>query len=144
MARATKKQLIEREEDIHTAIRLGQEPAEFSKILAKKHDCSPHTIMRQYRELVNQLAESQKEVREELRVELELQAKHIQSLALQNGNLKNALDAINQRAKLSGLYLPEKEETPKAPPKPVFNFVKQDNSVPLSVVPEDDDERTGS
>lgn len=144
MARATKRQLIEREEDIQTAIRLGQEPTDFAKVLATKHKCSPGSIMRQYREIINYLAETQKDEREGLRAELEMQAKHIQSKALEQDNLKHALDAINQRAKLAGLYNPAKEEAAKEPPKPVFNFVPRDNSVPLAVVPKDDDESTGS
>lgn len=144
MARATKRQLIEREEDIQEAIKQGRDLNKFAAELATKHKCTPASIKRQYRDIINQLAETQKDEREGLRAELELQARHIQSIALEKGSLKNALDAINQRAKLGGLYQPDKAEEEKAPEKPVFNFTKRDNSVPLSVVPKDKDDNTGT
>jgi hypothetical protein len=144
MARATKRQLLEREKDIHTAIKKGQDPSSFAAALAKKHKCSENSILRLYREIIRDMRQAQAERRSELQVELERQAKYVQDLALEQNLLKSALDAINLRAKIGGVYKDEAKEEAKEPPKPVFNFMKSDNSVPLSVVPKDEDDDTGS
>lgn len=140
MAKATKKQMIERDDDIQDALRLGQDFRTFGPILAKKHNCSKGSIQRQYLNLVSELAGKQKESREELRVELMLKVQHLYDVALKAGNIKNALDALNSQAKMGGLFQPDKaEEKDKAAP-PSFNFIERDNSVPLTVVPKDDDD----
>lgn len=141
MAKATKRQMIEREEDIQDALRLGKDFRAFGPELAKKHKCSKSSIQRQYLNLVSEMASKQKDSREELRVELMLKTQHLYDLALENGNIKNALDALNSQAKMGGLFQPEKAEKVEKIAPPSFHFVERDNSIPLAVVPKDDDDR---
>ena len=144
MAKATKKQMIDREEDIHEALRLGQDFRTFGPILAKKHNCSKLSIQRQYLNLVSELAGKQEESREELRVELLMRVRHLYDLALADGNIKSALDSLNSEAKIGGLFKPDKVEKEEKIAPPSFNFVERDNSIPLTVVPEDSEDDTGT
>lgn len=140
MAKATKRQMIEREEDIQEQLRQGLELSQFSEALARKHKCSKSSIERQYYAIINEMAEVQKEQREQLRVQMLLRTNHLYQRALESGNIKNAIDAVNLQSKIGGLYQPEKQEKEerKAPPQFLFQERK------LSVVPKDDDDTAGN
>lgn len=144
MSRATKRQMTEREDDILEALRLGQDFRTFGSVLAKKHNCSKSSVHRQYLNLVSEMASQQKETREELRVELMIKTQFLYDKALEAGNIKNALDAVNSHAKMAGLFQPDKEEKEEKVAPPSFHFVEKDNSIPLAVVPEDKDDDTGT
>jgi len=138
MSKATKRQMLEREEDIQAAIAEGKTPKEFSEDLARKHKCSAHSIERQYRAIINEMIEIQKEARGELKVKLMARNDLLYKKALEAGNVKNAMDSINLQAKLGGLYEPKKEKKEETK-QPVFNFVEKGDAN-LTVVREDDDD----
>jgi hypothetical protein len=138
MAKATKRQMIEREEDIQAQLRMGREISQFAEELARKHKCSKGSIERQYYNLMKDLAEVQKEKREELRVQMLMRTNHLYQRALEDGNIKNAIDAVNLQSKIGGLYQPEKADKEEKPQAPKFVFKERN----LSVVPkEKEDER---
>ena len=107
-----------------------------SEELAKKHKCSKSSIERQYYKIMKDLAELQKEQREELRVQMIMRTNHLYQRALETGNIKNAIDAVNLQSKIGGLYQPEKAEKEEKPQAPKFVFQERK----LSVVPKDDDD----
>ena len=137
MAKATKRQMMEREEDIQARIEVGETPKDFSADFARKHKCSEHSIERQYREIINAMVEIQKGDRAELKVKLMMRNDYLFKQALKEGNNKHAMESINLQAKIGGLY-EAKKETAEEQKQPVFNFVQSDNSN-LQVVPDDDD-----
>jgi len=136
--------MIEREEDIQEHLRLGQDIGQFSQSLATKYNCSKHSIERQCRGILKDMANMQKENREELRVKLMLRNDHLYNRALADGKIKVAIDAVNLQAKIGGLYQPDKEEAEEKPQAPSFSFSERNNAIPLAVVPEDDDGNTGT
>lgn len=138
MSKATKREMMEREADIQTAIESGLKPSEFAETLARKHKCSAHSISRQYRDIINAMIEIQQDDRAELKVKLMLRNEHLYREALKKDNIRGAMDSINLQAKLGGLYDPTKvkEEEKK---QPIFNFVESGEAT-LAVVPKDDDD----
>ena len=137
MSKATKRQMLEREEDIQVAIEQGKAPRDFTEELARKHDCSPNSIERQYRAIINALIEIQKEDRAELKVKLMMRNDNLFKKALDGNNIKSAMESINLQAKLGGIY-EAKKEAKEEKKQPVFNFVENGDKT-LQVVPEDDD-----
>ena len=148
MSKATKREMLEREDDIQAKLKLGQDIGDFAQDLAEKHNCSKHSIERQYRVIINAMIELQKEDRAELKVKLMLRNdaiyKRVTEAKNSPFNPKLAMDSINLQAKIGGLYTPEKGEAAAEPIQPVFNFTHRDNSIPLAVVPEDDDDKAGN
>lgn len=140
MGKATKKQMLDREEDIQAELRLGKDIHQFAEDLARKHKCSKGSIERQYQSMINSMAESQQEKREELRIKMQLRTDYLYNAALSAGNIKNAIDAVNLQAKIGGLYQPEKEKEKEKIQPPTFQFRQRDEAVPLQVVPKDDDD----
>ena len=138
---ATKREMMERADDIKEALLRGEPASSFIPIIANKFNCSKSTIERQYRSIITLLANEQKEQLHQLRSELIMRSESLYRLAVERGNIRNAIDAINIQAKIAGLYLPEKEEKEAKEVAPIFQFKKVDNSN-LSVVPDDDDEQT--
>ncbi len=141
MAKATKRQMIEREEDIRAALAKGERTNQFAPQLAKKHRCSEGSIIHQYRVLMKELAEINKESREEFRAEMKMRAQHVFAQALKEKMYKTALDAINVESKISGLYQPEKPQEKEKEAPPSFQFKERGEAIPLAVVPEDDDDK---
>jgi len=144
MAKATKRQMLEREEDIQESLREGKSIGTFGPELATKHRCSAGSIERQYRAIINYMKARQEEARDELKVQLMLRNDRLYEMALHSGNVKHAMDVNNLQAKIGGLYQPDKLAEGDKEKPPSFMFEERDNSVPLTVVPEDDDDRDAS
>jgi len=113
MSKATKRQMVEREDDIQIKLAKGLDIKDFSAELATKHRCAELSITKQYRTIIKAMVAIQKENRGELKVTLMMRNDHLYRTALAKGNIKYAMDAINLQAKIGGLYEAEKIEEKK-------------------------------
>ena len=143
MSKATKRQMLEREEAIRDNLAEGRDIRDFVSELAKKHACSELSIKRQYYQILNELVEVSKGARDELRVKLMARNDYLYKQALQQGNLKQAADINNLQAKIGGLYQPDQKKADEKPAAPVFNIVSNEdkNVVPMVSDPEHDPDK---
>jgi hypothetical protein len=138
MSKATKRQMIEREEDIRDNLSAGRELRSFAPDLAKKHRCSELSIKRQYYQILNEMVEQNKGRRDELRVKLMERNDYLYQRALRDNNIKQAADINNLQAKIGGLYQPDTKQEAEKPRQPVFNIVANDSKVVPMVSDEED------
>lgn len=116
MAKATRAEMLKREQDIRDHLSRGIPVPEMCRILAQVHRVSESAIRKQYNNVMDNLIEENKGQREDFRQQLMLRLDHTYKLALSENHVKTAIDATKEMAKLAGLYEPEKEtkkETPK-------------------------------
>lgn len=131
MARLTKRQMYERERSIHAMIRRGASVNTIEEKLSKKYECAKSTIRAQYNKVMTDLIEANKEALPELKANLMERANFIFEKALENDNLKTALETINLQAKIGGVY----NKSDKAEDKtPEFITIgkKTENITPIS------------
>lgn len=139
MARSTKRDMVQRAEAIYAALETGEKLSAMIVRIAKEHKCSENSIRKQYRVIMEDIKSRSEETREDLRVHLLKKLENYELRAVRNGDLKTAILAVNSQAKISGQFLPPKDNTEKVEEKaPVFTFEEKDNSVPLVAVPDDD------
>lgn len=115
MAKATKIDMLRREQDIRDHLSRGIPVPEMCRILSQKHKVSEYAIRKQYENVMKSLQEDNKANREDLRQQLMLRLDHTYKLALTDNHVKTAIDATKEMAKLAGLYEPEKETKKESP-----------------------------
>jgi hypothetical protein len=133
MAKATKEQILRREQLIHRLMSEGKPRTAIFSEVAKLENISEASVKRIYYQIVGELQKLVKEERHELRANLMARQEAIFQQAFNKGNLKTALEATSQQAKLAGLYEAQ-TEAPKRPEAIIFR--EQDFSKPLTVVPD--------
>lgn len=115
MAKATKADMLKREQDIRDHLSRGIPVPEMCRILSQIYRVSESAIRKQYGNVMQSLIEENKGKREDLRQQLMLRLDHTYKLALNDNHVKTAIDATKEMAKLSGLYEPEKEQKTEPP-----------------------------
>ena len=131
ISRATKHDLRNREIAICDCLSQGVQINDMCRDLSKQFGVSELTIRRQYLDVMAGLTEQDETKRAELRSQLLLQTEHLQRRATEAGNVKNALDAINTRAKIGGLFDPKQIEAPK---RPKIVVIEEKSQAGLSLV----------
>lgn len=102
------------------------------RTIATEFGVSERSIRKQYEQIVTDMQALVKEQRHELRAQLMARQEGIFQKAIEKGNLKTALEATRDQAKLAGLFDTEIEPA-KRPDAIVFK--EKDFSTPLAVVP---------
>ena len=106
--------------------------AEICAVLAPQYKISKKSIERQYYMICNEsVLGLSEEKKNEFRAEAVARTDYLYKRAVAEGNLKQANDACNLKAKLTGLY--EKSEGGESSPT-VINIEQKDFSKPLEVV----------
>lgn len=132
MAKASKAEMLQREQDIRDHLSRAIPVADMCRNLAQKWKVSESAIRKQYENVVNDMRIKDSAKREDLRSTLLLRYEHLYREALADGRHKVAAEILNLVSKLSGLYEPEKE---KKVEQPKFLRAKEgDFSKPLSLV----------
>lgn len=139
ISRSTKHDLRNREIDICDCLAQGVQITEMCSKLSKKYQVTELTIRRQYLEVMKGLTEQDETKKAELRSQLLLQSEHLQRKATETGNIRNALDAINTRAKIGGLFDSKAE---KAPDRPKIVMIEEQSQSGLALVGKTDDTKS--
>lgn len=127
-----KSKIIAREQRIHKLMSEGMERGLMLRTVATEFGVSERSIRRQYEDIIAAMQTMVKDQRGELRANLMARQEGIFQAAIGKGNLKTALEATRDQAKLGGLFEAE-IETAKRPDTIVFK--EKDFSTPLTVVP---------
>lgn len=131
MAKATKKEMYQRELDMQELIAEGKPRAEILEVCADSWGVSPRTVESVYYKVVNSMQTLVDEGREELRAKLMTRNDLIYQRALKGGNFKTALDANLAQAKIAGLLRPT-EENKKSESKKIV--IKEREPTPMKLV----------
>lgn len=127
-----KKTIIAREQRIQALMNQGMERNLMLRTVAQEFNTSERNIRKQYEEIVRGMQALVKEQRHELRANLMARQEGIFQKAMEKGNLKTALEATRDQAKLAGLFEAEIEASKR--PEAII-FKERDFSTPLAVVP---------
>lgn len=127
-----KTTMLQREQLIQKLMAEGVERNTMLKIVAREFKVSERSIRKQYELIVSDIQKMFKEQRGELRANLMARQEGIFQECIKKGNLKTALEATRDQAKLAGLFETEAEEV-KRPDAIIFK--EKDFSTPLAVVP---------
>ena len=132
MSKATKQEILEREQAILQLIGEGKDKGQILSSLSVRFKVAEKTIQNTYYQVLNDMKAIAMDNKEELRAELLIQQKAIQQRAWDSGALKVALDASTARGKLAGLN--EKAESQAERPS-MITVSEKDMSGVLEVVP---------
>jgi AraC-like DNA-binding protein len=125
--------MIQREQMIQELMSKGMERNLMLRTVASAFHVSERSIRKQYEAIVSEIQTMVKDQRHELRAQLMARQEGIFQKAIEKGNLKTALEATRDQAKLAGLFEAEIAETKR--PEAII-FKEKDFSTPLSVVPQ--------
>ena len=128
MAKASKNEMRERENDIVSLVALGFNRGDISKELAPKHRVSEKSIERQYDNIISNWVKVDRLQQENARAAYIFQLNKLYKDAYAAGQWKVAADIVEKQAKMMGLYLPKAQELEE---KPTINIVPRS----LAVVP---------
>ena len=117
-----------REVDIIAFIREGKSRREIGQLLHKKWNVTAQAIEKQHDKIVDTMRDELIEKRENLRSELLERTDYLYQKALEEGKIKTAIDAINAKAKIAGLFN-ERDENRQERPQTI-EIIEQDQSVP--------------
>jgi hypothetical protein len=132
MAKATKHQILKREQRIIELMSEGKDRNQIFDIISREDKVSPRTVETQYYRVVSSMEKLVDEDRAELRAKLMARQEAIFTKALTAGALKTALEATVAQAKLAGLN----EKIEKTPERPkMITLKEQDFSGKLEAVP---------
>lgn len=126
-----RSKIIAREERIQKLMSEGMDRNLMLRAVAKEFGVSEASIRRQYEKIVAEMQSLVKEQRHELRATLMARQEGIFQAAMGKGNLKTALEATRDQAKLAGLFESEIEQAKR--PEAII-FKEKDFSTPLAVV----------
>lgn len=131
ISKAGKLEMAERDSKIIDLMGKGLSCAEICKLLAPLYKVSEKSIQRQYYMICNEAVQGlSEEKKNEYRAEAIARSDYAYKAAIAEGNLKQALDATNLKAKLTGLY----EKTDNVESKPtVINIQQKDFSASLDL-----------
>lgn len=132
MSAKPKLQMIARETRIQQLMTEGMDRGAMLRTVAAEFSVSERSVRKQYEQIVNSMQTLVKEQRHELRANLMARQEGIFQKAIQKGNLKTALEATRDQARLGGLFESEIDQV-KRPEAIVFK--EKDFSTPLAVVP---------
>jgi phosphoribosyl-dephospho-CoA transferase len=128
--------MIKRETRIQELMTSGMERNAMLRQVAAEFQVSERTIRKQYESVVRQMQALVKEQRHELRATLMARQEGIFQKAMEKANLKTALQATTEQAKLGGLYDPDVVNDKKTPEVIVFKEKEFSNVTPLQIVPD--------
>lgn len=137
MARkSTKGELIMRREAVQELMLQGKTPTEISSIISEKYQIKKRVVVADMHEIAKAWAAKEDETRPLIRNKFLERLEHLFKIALEAGNLKNALEVQKEINKISGLYTEtaSKEEPPK--------FITLKAREGLSVVPKASNDST--
>ena len=140
IAKATKREMTEREDDILDMLSQGFNKSTICIDLAKKYNVSERTIETQYYNVYNSLNTDFLQKRHEVAAVVYTRKDLIYRKCMEERKYKTALDAVVAIGKMAKLYEGEMLEQ-KLPD--VVNLSSRDFSAPLKVVGENDDESSG-
>ena len=130
MARkSTKGELIMRREAVQELMLQGKTPTEISTIISEKYGIKKRVVVGDMHEIAKMWAAKEDETRPLIRNKYLDRLEHLFKIALEAGNLKNALEVQKEINKISGLYA----EKPANDQPPQFVTLKPRDG--LSVVP---------
>ena len=84
-------------------------------VVAEEFNISPRTVERNYYSVVDELAKETWEQRTELRATLQSKLETIYKTAVEDGNLRAAIDACNSQARIGGLFEQRPEQQRELP-----------------------------
>lgn len=124
--------MIAREERIQRLMSEGMDRNLMFRTVATEFGVSERSVRKQYEQIVADMQTLVKDQRGELRANLMARQEGIFQAAMGKGNLKTALEATRDQAKLAGLFDAEIEQPKK---REAIIFKEKDFSTPLTVVP---------
>ena len=124
MAKATKKEMYQRELEIQELMAEGKTRDQICEICAERWKVAPRTVETQYYKLVTEMEKLVIESREELRATLMTRNDYIYQRSMKTGKHKTALDANMANAKIGGLFN-EKAEMQKESKKIIITEREQ-------------------
>lgn len=137
MARkSTKGELLMRREAVQELMLQGKTPTEISTIISEKYKIKKRLVVADMNEIAKSWAAKEDETRPLIRNKFLERLEHLFKIALEAGNLKNALEVQKEINKISGLY---NEATSKEEPPKFITLKARDG---LSVVPKASNDST--
>jgi hypothetical protein len=127
--KSTKAELIKRREEVQSLILAGHMPTEISSIISTKYNVKKRVVSEDMREVAKAWEAKADESKQLSRNKFLDRLEHMFQVALQAGNIKNALEIQKEINKISGLYQESKSENTA----PQFITLKSRDA--LTVVP---------